>query len=170
LKLVGGAKGGLVWTIALTQLLTGVVWVLPLWALGLRKAPVMSGANWKSMAPIGLWAAGAHGGSVIALGAGAVSFGQILKACEPVFAAFTEVLLTGQVQAWQVSSHPIHSPQSPSYWVPASARARQTDPLTAMDEDPARIEPWPALLLGNPHHQPWLAKPHRNGIHLRAPK
>eukprot|EP00290_Baffinella_frigidus_P000105 CAMPEP_0180187788 /NCGR_PEP_ID=MMETSP0986-20121125/43733_1 /TAXON_ID=697907 /ORGANISM="non described non described, Strain CCMP2293" /LENGTH=440 /DNA_ID=CAMNT_0022141941 /DNA_START=10 /DNA_END=1332 /DNA_ORIENTATION=+ len=102
LKLVGGAKGGLVWTIALTQLLTGVVWVLPLWLLGLRKAPVMTAANWKAMAPIGLWSAGAHGGSVIALGAGAVSFGQILKACEPVFSAFTEVLLTGQVQAWQI--------------------------------------------------------------------
>jgi solute carrier family 35 protein E1 len=102
LKLLGGAKGGLVWCVACMQLFTGVLWVLPLWLLGIRKAPNMTSDNWKAMAPVGLWSAGAHGGSVIALGAGAVSFGQILKACEPVFSAITEVVLTGNVQAWQV--------------------------------------------------------------------
>ena len=34
----------------------------------------------KSLAPIGLYAAAAHGGSVLAMGAGAVSFAQIVKA------------------------------------------------------------------------------------------
>lgn len=133
------------WTIALTQLLTGVVWVLPLWLLGLRKAPVMTAANWKAMAPIGLWSAGAHGGSVIALGAGAVSFGQILKACEPVFSAFTEVLLTGQVQAWQVSPpplpHPVTLAHSPDP-IMRNAWANQTLLTDADEEDP---QPFPRL-------------------------
>eukprot|EP00282_Hemiselmis_andersenii_P042711 CAMPEP_0172057342 /NCGR_PEP_ID=MMETSP1043-20130122/6278_1 /TAXON_ID=464988 /ORGANISM="Hemiselmis andersenii, Strain CCMP441" /LENGTH=447 /DNA_ID=CAMNT_0012716831 /DNA_START=229 /DNA_END=1573 /DNA_ORIENTATION=- len=102
LNLVGGAKGGLVWSVATVQLLIGALWVIPLWLLGIRKSPNMTMDKWKAMAPVGLWAAGAHGGSVVALGAGAVSFGQILKACEPAFSAVTEVILTGNVQAWQV--------------------------------------------------------------------
>jgi len=102
LNLVGGAKGGLVWTVATAQLLIGALWVVPLWLLGLRKSPNMTMDRWKALAPVGLWAAGAHGGSVVALGAGAVSFGQILKACEPAFSAINEVVLTGNVQAWQV--------------------------------------------------------------------
>eukprot|EP00284_Hemiselmis_tepida_P018621 CAMPEP_0174931600 /NCGR_PEP_ID=MMETSP1355-20121228/34212_1 /TAXON_ID=464990 /ORGANISM="Hemiselmis tepida, Strain CCMP443" /LENGTH=424 /DNA_ID=CAMNT_0016177967 /DNA_START=18 /DNA_END=1289 /DNA_ORIENTATION=+ len=102
LNLVGGAKGGLVWSVAFVQLAVGALWVVPLWLLGIRKSPNMTMDKWKAMAPVGLWAAGAHGGSVVALGAGAVSFGQILKACEPAFSAVTEVVLTGNVQAWQV--------------------------------------------------------------------
>jgi solute carrier family 35 protein E1 len=102
LNLVGGAKGGLVWTVATAQLIVGALWVIPLWLLGLRKAPKMTLDNWKELAPIGLWSAGAHGGSVVALGAGAVSFGQILKACEPAFSAVNEVIITGHAQKWQV--------------------------------------------------------------------
>jgi hypothetical protein len=45
----------------------------------------------KSLAPIGLYAAAAHGGSVLAMGAGAVSFAQIVKAgvCVCVFVCNT---------------------------------------------------------------------------------
>jgi solute carrier family 35 protein E1 len=43
--------------------------------------------------PIGFCAAGAHGGSVLAMGVGAVSFAQIIKACEPVFAAIIGLLV-----------------------------------------------------------------------------
>jgi len=39
------------------------------------------------MLPVGICAAGAHAGSVFALGAGAVSFAQIVKSAEPAFAA-----------------------------------------------------------------------------------
>jgi len=60
---------------------------------GLRKAPVMTSDNWKELSPVGLWTALAHAFSVLALGAGAVSFGQIVKAGEPVFAAATNALL-----------------------------------------------------------------------------
>eukprot|EP00960_Hanusia_phi_P068283 766805-Hanusia_phi.AAC.2 len=60
---------------------------------GIRKAPNLSAGDWLSLAPIGLFAAAAHGGSVLAMGAGAVSFAQIVKACEPVFAALIGIVV-----------------------------------------------------------------------------
>jgi solute carrier family 35 protein E1 len=75
------------WTVAFAQLVVGVLWCIVMWGTGLRKAPRLTSGDWMSLAPIGLFAAAAHGGSVLALGAGAVSFAQIVKACEPVFAA-----------------------------------------------------------------------------------
>lgn len=81
------------WALSAVQLLVGVVFVLPMWLTGLRKSPDMSLDNWKEMAPIGLFASLAHAFSVLALGAGAVSFGQIVKAAEPVFAAATNAVV-----------------------------------------------------------------------------
>lgn len=81
------------WALSAAQLLVGVLFVLPQWASGLRNKPDMTAANWKEIAPVGLWASLAHAFSVLALGAGAVSFGQIVKAGEPVFAAATNALL-----------------------------------------------------------------------------
>merc|ERR1712216_1060122 len=75
------------WSVAFAQLVVGVVWSVLLWIPGIRKAPKISGADWMSLAPIGLFAAAAHGGSVLAMGAGAVSFAQIVKAAEPVYVA-----------------------------------------------------------------------------------
>ena len=75
------------WSVAFAQLVVGVVWSVLLWLPGIRKAPKISAADWLSLAPIGLFAACAHGGSVLAMGAGAVSFAQIVKACEPVYVA-----------------------------------------------------------------------------------
>ena len=60
---------------------------------GLRKAPALTTDNWKELSPVGMWAALAYAFSVLALGAGAVSFGQIVKAGEPGFAAATNALL-----------------------------------------------------------------------------
>jgi len=81
------------WALSAAQLLVGVLFVVPLWATGARKKPDMNADNWKEIAPVGLWASLAHAFSVLALGAGAVSFGQIVKAGEPVFAAATNALL-----------------------------------------------------------------------------
>jgi hypothetical protein len=53
---------------------------------------------------VGLWAALSHAFSVLAMGAGAVSFGQIVKAGEPVFAAATNALLLKV----NFNSHAIH--------------------------------------------------------------
>ena len=46
----------------------------------------MSFAQVMKLAPLGFWAAAAHAGAVFAMSAGAVSFGQIVKAAEPAFA------------------------------------------------------------------------------------
>jgi len=75
------------WSVAFAQLVVGVVWSVCLWLPGIRKLPKITKAEWMSLAPIGLFAAAAHGGSVLAMGAGAVSFAQIVKACEPVYVA-----------------------------------------------------------------------------------
>jgi solute carrier family 35 protein E1 len=89
------------WALSAVQLLVGVIFVIPMWLTGVRKAPDMTADNWKEMAPIGLFASLAHAFSVLALGAGAVSFGQIVKAGEPVFAAATNALLLKEID------HPI---------------------------------------------------------------
>jgi len=102
LNALGGAKGGLVWFISTFQLFVGVLWVVPLWLTGLRKFPAVTFENFVELFPVGVFAAGNHAGSVLGLGAGAVSFAQILKACEPVFSAANEVVFLGDVQAWQV--------------------------------------------------------------------
>ncbi len=81
------------WALSAAQLFVGVLFVLPMWLTGLRKAPQMTADNWKELTPVGLWASLAHAFSVLALGAGAVSFGQIVKAAEPVFAAATNAIL-----------------------------------------------------------------------------
>lgn len=81
------------WALSAVQLLVGVLFVIPLWVTGIRKAPALTLDNWKELSPVGLFTCLAHAFSVLALGAGAVSFGQIVKAAEPVFAAATNAIL-----------------------------------------------------------------------------
>jgi solute carrier family 35 protein E1 len=81
------------WFLAAAQLLVGIVYSLILWGSGLRKAPKLSSADIAACVPIGLFASLAHGGSVLASAAGAVSFAQIVKACEPVFAAVVGIII-----------------------------------------------------------------------------
>lgn len=85
------------WALSAIQLFTGVVFVVPMWLTGLRAAPKLTLDNWKALAPVGLWASLAHAFSVLALGAGAVSFGQIVKAGEPVFAAATSAVFLKEI-------------------------------------------------------------------------
>jgi len=75
------------WFVAAAQLVVGIVWSFTCWATGIRKAPALTAQDIVACVPIGLCAMIAHGGSVLAMGVGAVSFAQIVKACEPVFAA-----------------------------------------------------------------------------------
>lgn len=81
------------WGLAAVQLLVGVLFVVPMWLTGIRKAPVLTADNWKELAPVGLFASLSHAFSVLSMAVGAVSFGQIVKAGEPVFAAATNALL-----------------------------------------------------------------------------
>jgi len=81
------------WTIAGAQLVVGMLWSFSCWGSGLRKKPNLTSVDITACIPIGLCACIAHGGSVLAMGVGAVSFAQIVKACEPVFAAVVGLLL-----------------------------------------------------------------------------
>jgi solute carrier family 35 protein E1 len=81
---------------------TGIAYFLPLWLLGIRKAPKLSGSDLKTLFPIALCHTGVHVGAVIALGAGAVSFAHIVKASEPVVTCGLNALLLKEVLPLQV--------------------------------------------------------------------
>jgi len=81
------------WFVACAQLVVGIVVCLVLWGTGLRKAPNLTSADIASCIPIGMCACLAHAGSVLASAVGAVSFAQIVKACEPAFAAVVGLLI-----------------------------------------------------------------------------
>jgi len=85
------------WTIATLQMCTGIMYFVPLWLLGIRKAPKLSFGDLKTLFPVALCHTGVHIGAVIALGAGAVSFAHIVKASEPVVTCLFNALLLGQV-------------------------------------------------------------------------
>lgn len=73
------------WTLATGQLMIGCVWFLPLWITGLRVAPKFATQDLKWLLPLGFYHGMIHLSSVIAMGAGGVSFFQIIKAAEPLF-------------------------------------------------------------------------------------
>lgn len=77
----------LTWTVGLLQLVVGLIYVLPLWSLGLRKAPIVSNDDIKKLLPVTACHALTHIGAIISLGAGAVSFTHIVKAGEPAVSA-----------------------------------------------------------------------------------
>jgi len=81
------------WFLAAAQLVVGIVISLFLWGTGIRKTPNLDSKDISACIPIGLFASLAHSGSVLAAAVGAVSFQQIVKACEPVFAAVVGVLI-----------------------------------------------------------------------------
>jgi solute carrier family 35 protein E1 len=85
------------WTIATIQMATGILYFVPVWLLGIRKAPKLNKEELKTLFPIALCHTGVHVGAVIALGAGAVSFAHIVKASEPVVTCALNALLLGQV-------------------------------------------------------------------------
>ena len=87
LKAAGG-KTGYPMTIAALQMAVGVVYALYMWvAPDSRSLPSVTTDDLMKMLPVGFCAMGAHCFSVFAMSAGAVSFGQVVKAAEPVFAA-----------------------------------------------------------------------------------
>lgn len=81
------------WTVASLQLIVGIVCSLIMWGTGIRKTPNLNAADIAACIPIGLFACLAHCGSVLSAAVGEVSFSQIVKACEPVFAAVIGVIV-----------------------------------------------------------------------------
>lgn len=95
-KLALNAAGGSVGvplTIATLQLGVGAVYALFLWlAPDARERPKITMADYKASLPVAAAAAVSHAATVYSIGAGAVSFAQIVKASEPFFAALVGTL------------------------------------------------------------------------------
>jgi len=87
LKAAGGSAG-FPMTISALQLAVGACYGTFLWlAPDARKKPSVTVDDVFKMLPVAFCFMGAHSASVFALSAGSVSFGQIVKAAEPAFAA-----------------------------------------------------------------------------------
>ena len=102
-KQAGMASGGadFAFTNAFVQLGVGSLYGLALWVLPDARAPpkVTMGQVIK-IAPLGFYAMAAHAGAVYAMTAGAVSFGQIVKAGEPIFAAAVGFAVYGKKESF----------------------------------------------------------------------
>lgn len=83
-----GGKTGFPMTISSMQLLVGSIYGIFLWvAPDARGKPNITMEDVVKMLPVAFCFMGAHSASVFAMGMGAVSFAQIVKAAEPAFAA-----------------------------------------------------------------------------------
>lgn len=92
-----GGKVGFPMSISSLQLGVGALYALFLWlAPDARKKPTVSLSDMVKMLPVAFCFMGAHCASVFAMGAGAVSFAQIVKAAEPAFAAVLSQFVYGK--------------------------------------------------------------------------
>ena len=89
--------------IALTSLGVGALYFLPLWALGLRKAPKLSGSDMKACTVLAALHTVGHVAAVVAMSAGAVSFTHIIKALEPLFSVVFGALINKQLDPLAVN-------------------------------------------------------------------
>lgn len=84
-------------TISSLQLGVGALYAIFLWlAPDARKKPTVTKDDIVKMLPVALCFMGAHSASVFAMGMGAVSFAQIVKAAEPAFAAVLSQFVYGK--------------------------------------------------------------------------
>ena len=93
-------------TVATLQLGVGTVYSFLIWIVGYnflpccgfaaptkQAPPKITASDLVKMLPVAFCSAAAHSASVLALNAGSVSFGQIVKAGEPVFSALVNTLI-----------------------------------------------------------------------------
>jgi solute carrier family 35 protein E1 len=90
------------WTAATVALASGIPYVSFLWATGLRPMPKLSLEHVKNLSGICAAHLCAHVGGTIAIGAGAVSFIQIVKASEPVVSCILSASFLGQVYSMPI--------------------------------------------------------------------
>lgn len=96
LKATGGSAG-FPMTISSLQLGIGCLYGIFLWlAPDARKPPSVTMDDIIKMLPVAFCYAGAHSASVFSFSAGSVSFGQIVKAAEPAFAAVLSQFVYGK--------------------------------------------------------------------------
>jgi len=92
-----GGKVGFPMTISSLQLGVGAIYGLFLWlAPDARTKPKVTMQDLVKMLPVAFCFMGAHSASVFAMGMGAVSFAQIVKASEPAFAAVLSQYVYGK--------------------------------------------------------------------------
>jgi len=109
LNATGGKHAGFGMTVATLQLGVGTIYSFFIWLVGYnflpccgfvaptaQKPPKMTGSDFIAMIPVAFCSAAAHSSSVLALNAGSVSFGQIVKAGEPVFSALVNTIMYGK--------------------------------------------------------------------------
>jgi len=90
------------WTLATFQLFSGFFIFIPLWILGIRKAPSLTKDDINRLKPVAGMHTLGHVSGIVALGAGAVSFTHIVKSLEPLFTALFGIVLYGQYFAFPV--------------------------------------------------------------------
>ncbi|CAK0847683.1 unnamed protein product [Prorocentrum cordatum] len=90
------------WAVALWQMAFGWLIFVPLWLTGIRKTPKLTIKQAITLSPAALGHLATHVGAVVAFFAGAVSFGHIVKASEPVVSSILNAVFLGEVLAWQV--------------------------------------------------------------------
>jgi len=89
-----GGKTGFPMTISSMQLGIGAIYAMFLWAApDARAKPKVTLDDLKAMVPVAFCFMGAHSASVFAMGMGAVSFAQIVKAAEPAFSAVVSTVV-----------------------------------------------------------------------------
>ncbi|KAG7354621.1 triose-phosphate transporter family protein [Nitzschia inconspicua] len=92
-----GGKTGFPMTISSLQLGVGALYAIYLWvAPDARKKPTITMQDLVKMIPVSFCFMGAHSASVFAMGMGAVSFAQIVKAAEPAFSAVLSQYVYGK--------------------------------------------------------------------------
>jgi len=109
LNATGGKTAGFGMTVATMQLGVGTLYSFFVWLVGYNLLPLvgfvkpskqsppkMSMADVFKMLPVAFCSAAAHSSSVLALNAGSVTFGQIVKAAEPVFSAVVATFMYGK--------------------------------------------------------------------------
>jgi len=92
------------WIISWVQLATGIIVViLPLWGLGLRRAPRVDSSTLCRFAPMAVMHAVGHSLQVAGIGAGSVYLGTVIKATEPIVGTLLALAVTGKVAPWYVN-------------------------------------------------------------------
>lgn len=83
------------WTVGCISLGAGLLYLLPVWSLGVRKIPKMKSADVVKIMSIAVLHTIGHFGAVLSMNAGAVSFTHIVKAAEPVFSTVLSGIILG---------------------------------------------------------------------------
>ena len=93
------------WIVSALQLGIGLFFYTgPVWLLGLRKAPKLSGANAMGILPVALIHGAGQCVTVMSLGAGSLAFVNVVKSLEPLFNVLFGGIFMNDWLPWQVGT------------------------------------------------------------------